>query len=311
MIFTIEGNIGSGKTTILKELEALKFGKRHIVVYEQVKEWADMKDKDGNDILSLFYKDKIKYSYIFQSYVLFSRINHLVQTIKNNPDAVIICERCHLTDLYVFAKSLYESNDLSEIEWNVYNLWHKQLRELLSIRLDGIIYIKTDPEVCYERIKQRNREGENITNYLEISMNDEFVETKSRNIIKALFISEIERHPASSEILTKEFVELNFPPFVEFIKNFNKNKNNLEDIRGLSYKCCQFNISILQIVQDFLRLVDFENYYLNIRNTDADAKIKLKCEIIQIGTEIDYLLSQTNKCKEPLYIENLLCQLLV
>jgi len=160
MIFTIEGNIGSGKTTILKELEALKFGKRHIVVYEQVKEWADMKDKDGNDILSLFYKDKIKYSYIFQSYVLFSRINHLVQTIKNNPDAVIICERCHLTDLYVFAKSLYESNDLSEIEWNVYNLWHKQLRELLSIRLDGIIYIKTDPEVCYERIKQRNRNGE-------------------------------------------------------------------------------------------------------------------------------------------------------
>jgi hypothetical protein len=142
-------------------------------------------------------------------------------------------------------------------------------------------------------------------------MNDDLVETKPRNIIKAIFISEIERHPASSEILTKEFVELNFPPFVEFIKTFNKNKNNLEDIRGLSYKCCQFNISILQIVQDFLRLVDFGGYYLNIRDTDADAKNKLKCEIIKIGTEIDYLLSQTNKCKEPLYIENLLCQLLV
>jgi hypothetical protein len=142
-------------------------------------------------------------------------------------------------------------------------------------------------------------------------MNDDLVETKPRNIIKAIFISEIERHPTSSEILTKEFVELNFPPFVEFIKTFNKNKNNLEDIRGLSYKCCQFNISILQIVQDFLRLVDFGGYYLNIRDTDADAKNKLKCKIIKIGTEIDYLLSQTNKCKEPLYIENLLCQLLV
>jgi hypothetical protein len=142
-------------------------------------------------------------------------------------------------------------------------------------------------------------------------MNDDLVETKPRNIIKAIFISEIERHPTSSEILTKEFVELNFPPFVEFIKTFNKNKNNLEDIRGLSYKCCQFNISILQIVQDFLRLVDLGGYYLNIRDTDADAKNKLKCEIIKIGTEIDYLLSQTNKCKEPLYIENLLCQLLV
>jgi hypothetical protein len=142
-------------------------------------------------------------------------------------------------------------------------------------------------------------------------MNDYLVETKPRNIIKALFLSEIERHPASAELLTKEFVELNFPPFVEFIKAFNKNKNNLEDIRGLSYKCCQFNISILQIVQDFVRLVDFENYYINIRGCHDKDKNKLKCDIIKIGTDIDYLLSQTNKCKEPLYIENLLCQLLL
>ena len=56
--------------------------------------------------------------------------------------------------------------------------------------------------------------------------------------------------------------------------------------------------------------------YLNIRckssehNMD-DIKKNLKYEIIKIGMEIDYLLSQTNKCKEPLYIENLLCQLLI
>ena len=34
-------------------------------------------------------------------------------------------------------------------------------------------------------------------------------------------------------------------------------------------------------------------------------------EIIKIGAEIDYLLSQTNKCKEPIYIEQLLCKLLI
>ena len=127
----------------------------------------------------------------------------------------------------------------------------------------------------------------------------------------------------SSEILTKEFVEYNFPPFVEFIKEYNKNKNNLDDIRGLSYKCCQYNISILQIIQDFIRLVDLGTYYINIRSQSSEDNISeldnnidnikknLKCEIIKIGTDIDYLLSQTNKCKEPLYIENLLCQLLL
>lgn len=90
MIFTIEGNIGSGKTTILKEIDNLKFNKRHIVIYEQIKEWSEMKDENDKDILSLFYLDKTKYSYIFQSYVLFSRIHHLLETIRQNPDTIII-----------------------------------------------------------------------------------------------------------------------------------------------------------------------------------------------------------------------------
>lgn len=163
-----------------------------------------------------------------------------------------------------------------------------------------------------------------FNNYLKISINDYLIEIKTRDIIKALFISEIERHPSSLEILTKEFVEFNFPPFVDFIKNYNKNKNNLYDIRSLSYKCCQYNVSILQIIQDFIKLVDYGTYYLNIRCsyaydinninniTNIDIiKNNLKFEIIKIGLDIDYLLSQTNKCKEPLYIENLLCQLLI
>ena len=160
-----------------------------------------------------------------------------------------------------------------------------------------------------------------FNNYLKISMNDYLLEIKTRDIIKALFISEIERHPSSSEILTKEFVEFNFPPFVDFIKIYNKNKNNLYDIRCLSYKCCQYNVSILQIIQDFIKLVDYGTYYLNIHyahiydinnvNNMDIIKNNLKYKIIKIGLDIDYLLSQTNKCKEPLYIENLLCQLLI
>jgi hypothetical protein len=79
-----------------------------------------------------------------------------------------------------------------------------------------------------------------------------------------------------------------------------------------------FDVSILQIIQDFIRLVDYGTYYLNIRYSytyDIDnietIKNKLKFEIIKIGLDIEYLLTQTNKCKEPLYIENLLCQLLI
>lgn len=160
MIFTVEGNIGSGKTTLLSEIKHLKFDKPHIVVFERVDEWSKFKDNEGMDILSLFYKDKTRYSYIFQSYVLFSRLHHLLDTIKKNPNHIIICERCHLTDLYVFAKSLYESKDMSDMEWNIYNMWHKQLRDMLNLNIDGCIFVNTSPEVCDSRIRMRNRTGE-------------------------------------------------------------------------------------------------------------------------------------------------------
>ena len=60
-LFVVEANIGAGKSTLLAELENLKFDKPHMVILEQVKEWGDLKDDEGNDILSLFYKDKKKY----------------------------------------------------------------------------------------------------------------------------------------------------------------------------------------------------------------------------------------------------------
>ena len=84
----------------------------------------------------------------------------MLETVKNNPGAIIICERSHFTDLYVFALALYESKDISEIEWKIYNEWHRKLRELLSITISGIVYIKTDAEMCHQRMKIRNRSGE-------------------------------------------------------------------------------------------------------------------------------------------------------
>jgi len=160
MIFTVEGNISSGKSTLLSQLKSFKFNKPHIVVLEQVDEWSQLKDNEGVDILSLFYKDKQKYSYMFQSYVLFSRLHHLLKTIKENPNHIIICERCHLTDLYVFAKSLYELKDINDIEWKVYNMWHQQLRDMINIKIDGCIFVNTSPEVCIQRLNKRNRTGE-------------------------------------------------------------------------------------------------------------------------------------------------------
>ena len=155
-----------------------------------------------------------------------------------------------------------------------------------------------------------------FTNYLNISINDDLAITKPRNIIKTLFIADLECKPGANDILTNDFIKYNYPPFVDFIKSFNKNKNNMEDIRYLSNKCCQYNLTILNIIEDFINLVDYGDYYLKLKYSKLpikkleEIKRNEKKYIIKTGMDVDYILSQTNKSKEPIHIELLLYKLL-
>jgi deoxyadenosine/deoxycytidine kinase len=160
-IITIEGNIGSGKSTLLSMCENnIILKKPHIVIFEQVNDWTSMTDRSGSSIFDLFYRDKERYSYVFQTYVLFSRVSQLNDTIKANPGKIIICERSLMTDFEIFAKTLYESDDISEIEWNVYVKWHKMVRDLFNVPIIGQIYLRTNPDNCMKRIELRNRKSE-------------------------------------------------------------------------------------------------------------------------------------------------------
>ena len=112
------------------------------------------------NILELFYADPKKYSYMFQSYVLFSRMHHMMAFIKAHPTHIILCERSHLTDLMVFAESLHQLGDMSDIEMTVYEQWHNMIRDLFEMQISGFVYLRADPQLCMERIKKRDRKGE-------------------------------------------------------------------------------------------------------------------------------------------------------
>ncbi len=171
MIISIEGNIGSGKSTLLDSLKSVKFCKPHIVLQEDVSGWTSFKDGNNMNILEHFYKDKERYSYCFQSLVLLNRIKHLIDVIKENPNQILILERSHYSDLNIFAKSLYDKSLMTEIEWKTYQLCHKHLNDILqNVKIDHIIYIKTSPKICVERIQKRNRGGEQYiqNDYIEM-----------------------------------------------------------------------------------------------------------------------------------------------
>lgn len=125
--------------------------------------------------------------------------------------------------------------------------------------------------------------------YLKHQVNEHLIAEKTRNIIKAIFIAHVES--TNPELITKEFCTLNFPPLYEF---YNK-KHTLDDIRQFSYKCFQYNISISEIVADMIKILPN----------------KKKLKAIQIGTELDHAFTNTNNSLETIYIETLLCQILL
>ena len=155
MLVSIEGNIGSGKSTVIEYLKSLN-DNQFIFVDEPVSEWLEIKDKNGMNALDCFYSDQKKNSFCFQVLTYITRLKKLMNVIKNNKDnKIIITERSIETDINVFAKMLYNDDLLSSIEWITYNYWFDTFKEFSSV--SKIIYIKVTPEKCLERIANRNR----------------------------------------------------------------------------------------------------------------------------------------------------------
>lgn len=152
-IISIDGNVGSGKSTLISILK-----KRYKKIYfakEPVDIWKNLKDKEGKDILTYFYTDKKRWGYTFQNLAFITRKLELEKALNSNYD-LIITERSTLTDCKIFAKMLYESDCLNDIEMNIYKFWLNNS----NFKVDKQIYLRTDIEKCLERIKKRNRVGE-------------------------------------------------------------------------------------------------------------------------------------------------------
>ena len=185
MLISIEGNIATGKSTILEYIKSLNIPNMYFVD-EPVSEWLNVKDENGMNALDCFYKDQKKNSFCFQVLAYITRLKKLIDAITLHPDSIIITERCIETDKYVFAKMLYEAGNISSIEWVTYNYWYDTFSKVSQV--DTIIYISTTPLECAERIKKRNRIEENTIplDYLEKchSAHEMWLESTNTNLIK-------------------------------------------------------------------------------------------------------------------------------
>lgn len=164
-IISVEGNIGSGKSTFVELLA--KHIPNAIFLQEPVNEWNEVKDHSNETMLQKFYKDQTRYSFAFQMMAYISRLALIKKTVKENPNAVIITERCLNTDREVFAKMLFDQGKIEEVEYHIYLKWFYDFQD--DFPINRYIYLKTDSNTAYERVLKRNRPGETIEkNYLKM-----------------------------------------------------------------------------------------------------------------------------------------------
>lgn len=142
----LEGNIGSGKSTILTQL-SFPINKQ----FEPVEKFT---------LLKSYYEDPFRYANALQIQVADVHLE-----VEGNLNEPTIFERTIETSIDIFSSMAYENKMITEPELN--SLKQKLER---STPVSAFIYIDVDLDTCMDRIKTRGRPGEeNIKNsYLAI-----------------------------------------------------------------------------------------------------------------------------------------------
>ncbi|MBI96153.1 hypothetical protein CL656_03315 [bacterium] len=169
IVISIDGNIGSGKSTfftILKEKYKNRIDIRFLD--EPVDKWSEIKDEQNITMLENYCKDQTKYGFSFQIMACVTRMKILMDALHDPNVKFIISERSILTDKNVFAKMLFDANNISKMDYDIYKIFYDTHKNFIKNIV--LVYIQTSPKICKERIQKRNRKGEDLItlDYLEM-----------------------------------------------------------------------------------------------------------------------------------------------
>ena len=90
-LITLDGNIGSGKTTLF-ELLKKRYEHRNDIIFapEPLDTWQTISDQHGVTLLEKFYQDQKTYSFSFQMMAYISRLAILRNIVREHKDKHII-----------------------------------------------------------------------------------------------------------------------------------------------------------------------------------------------------------------------------
>jgi deoxyadenosine/deoxycytidine kinase len=214
-IVSIEGNIGSGKTTGKEKLKQYILQKKSadstvIFVDEPTDEWQTIQDENGVPILVNLYSDLKRFAFRFQMMAYISRLKKLRDARRNPNVKIIITERCLITDAHVFAKMLYDSKHIEEDEYQIYTRWFDEFAK--EVEPSCIVYFKASTDICMNRIKKRSRPGEQEMQYEYLDKcnryHDDWLVTDPMTLIPVLILNANEENSDYSRDIYKYMYDI-------------------------------------------------------------------------------------------------------
>ncbi|XP_050311145.1 deoxynucleoside kinase-like [Anthonomus grandis grandis] len=152
----VEGNIGSGKTTFLNHFNR---NAEVCVLAEPIELWRNCK---GQNLLALMYEDIKRWSFTFQSYV---QLTMLEQHTRKTSCPIKLMERSIYSARYCFVEKMLQDGLIHGASAAVIDQQFQWIRSYADVDVDLIVYLRTTPEVVYERMMQRNRAEEKSVSF--------------------------------------------------------------------------------------------------------------------------------------------------
>lgn len=208
IFISICGPISAGKTTLATALAKVM---KLPVFYEEV---------DNNRYLGKFYKELDKktkpnpYAYQLQTYLLGRRFQQQQRVIWSEKGGVQ--DRTIYEDR-IFAKKLTDSKDMTPEDYKTYT----ELFDSMTCFMKDphlIVYLKVSPEICWARMKNRNRNVEKKVplSYVEdlCDRYDTFVKEVSKKVpvleiaYNEFDVDDVKKVNETAEKIYKEWVKM-------------------------------------------------------------------------------------------------------
>lgn len=163
-LIALEGNIGSGKTSLCAELR-LQLSDRAIVVCEPVKHWMDWNYEGENFKMLQDTYHSNEGVFDMQTFIQFSMLRTIYMAIeeaKLNNKKYVIFERTLASSVAVFSQNAFDSKALFPKQYAILRFGLDTLKKIYidAFNFDKIFYLYCSPDECLCRVRKRNRPAE-------------------------------------------------------------------------------------------------------------------------------------------------------